>query len=71
LSSYKSKEDIKIPSLHDYSKLALPKTQPKSTDVEEDIVANAETMLIQELQLLNVEPSSKEYDLIYIYDLYS
>jgi len=40
-------------------------------DIKEHIVADAEKVFIRELQLLNVEPNAKEYDLICIYDLYS
>ena len=33
-------------------------------DVEKQIVANAERLLIQALQLLNIEPNAIEHDLI-------
>jgi len=39
-------------------------------EVEEDIVADAERLLIQELQLLDREHYAIEYDVIGIYNLY-
>jgi len=39
-------------------------------DIEEDIVANAKKLLIQEWQLLDLELNAIEYGVIGVYDLY-
>jgi len=53
-----------IQKLKQIKLILLQKLNQKSMDVEKQIVANAERLLIQALQLLNIEPNAIEHDLI-------